>query len=235
MSTPPPGKPVLPHRTYDLMAGVLSYLIPGLGQMYQGRVGKGVLFLVCIYTMFFYGLHLGSGTVQAGQRNFVVSSNVYLPDMANRATGVSALLSNLYNRPQYIGQFWVGIAAWPALFQYATFDTKANEELERDIDRLYQDADQAAEEKNLESAQHYREQAEELERQPKHRHPILGQFQREPSSTAVNAVHNAGDKRVELAWVYTVIAGVLNIMVIYDAIAGPAFLLPTASVLKRDS
>jgi hypothetical protein len=29
---------------------------------------------------------------------------------------------------------------------------------------------------------------------------------------------------VELGWVYTVIAGVLNIMVIYDALAGPALL-----------
>jgi hypothetical protein len=29
---------------------------------------------------------------------------------------------------------------------------------------------------------------------------------------------------VELGWVYTVIAGVLNILVIYDAVAGPAML-----------
>ena len=33
-----------------------------------------------------------------------------------------------------------------------------------------------------------------------------------------------GTKLIELGWVYTVIAGVLNIMVIYDAFAGPAFL-----------
>jgi hypothetical protein len=48
---------------------------------------------------------------------------------------------------------------------------------------------------------------------------------REPSPVAINVVNNAGDKRLELAWVYTVIAGVLNILVIYDAIAGPAFAL----------
>ena len=29
---------------------------------------------------------------------------------------------------------------------------------------------------------------------------------------------------MELAWVFTVIAGVLNILVIYDAVAGPAFI-----------
>ena len=31
------------------------------------------------------------------------------------------------------------------------------------------------------------------------------------------------DKRWDLGWVYTVIAGVLNVLVIYDALAGPAF------------
>ncbi len=39
-------------------------------------------------------------------------------------------------------------------------------------------------------------------------------------------MHTSGDKLLELGWVFTVIAGVLNVMVIYDALAGPAF-LPT--------
>ena len=41
-------------------AALLSYLVPGLGQIYQGRVGKGILFFVCVYTLFFYGMYLGS-------------------------------------------------------------------------------------------------------------------------------------------------------------------------------
>jgi hypothetical protein len=104
-----------------------------------------------------------------------------------------------------------------------TFDKVANAELDRDIDKAYRDADNAAEAKDLEAAQHYREAAEKLER--KRRHPILGTFEREPSTADINMIHNAGDKRLDLGWVYTVIAGVLNIMVIYDAIAGPAFLV----------
>src|SRR5438477_255051 len=32
-----------------------------------------------------------------------------------------------------------------------------------------------------------------------------------------------GNKRWDLGWVYTVIAGVLNLLVIYDALAGPLF------------
>jgi hypothetical protein len=54
----------------------------------------------------------------------------------------------------------------------------------------------------------------------------LGDFERTPGEASLNALHTSGDKLLELGWVFTVIAGVLNIMVIYDALAGPAF-LPT--------
>ena len=37
----------------------------------------------------------------------------------------------------------------------------------------------------------------------------------------VPGIAREGDKRFDLGWVYTVIAGVLNILVIYDALAGP--------------
>src|SRR5262249_43749386 len=60
-----------PLRTYELVPGLLSLLVPGLGQIHQGRVGKGLLFLVCIYTLFFYGLALGHW------------KNVYLPRAKN--------------------------------------------------------------------------------------------------------------------------------------------------------
>jgi hypothetical protein len=212
------------------MAGVLSYLVPGLGQIVQGRVGKGLLFLVCIYTLFFYGMYLGIGEVRIGSRTYRLTSNVYLPDTVEKAplregqpppSQMPPLLVNLYNRPQFAGQFWVGVAAWPAIWQYMTYNKEEVQELEHAIDRLYNEADGAtdAEEKALKIRE-----AEELEHQLRNRHPVLGDFQREPSASAINAVHNAGDKRLELAWVYTVIAGVLNIMVIYDAVAGPVFL-----------
>jgi hypothetical protein len=234
----PPPHPDPPSRNYDLLAGVLSYLVPGLGQIYQGRVGKGVLFLVCIYTLFFYGLlYLGSGSVQAGQRTYRLNGNVYLPDTTPPSEGASpaspgVLINNLYNRPQFLGQFWVGVAAWPAIIQYLHFNKAFVADLDRKIDEFYREADNAAQENKRANAgtdepggspARFLQQAEELER--KRRHPILGTFQQEPSAADINMVHNASDKRLELGWVYTVIAGVLNIMVIYDAIAGPAFLL----------
>ena len=53
MTNPPPA------RKYDWPAALLSYLLPGLGQVLQGRVGKGVMFFVCLYGLFFYGLWMG--------------------------------------------------------------------------------------------------------------------------------------------------------------------------------
>ncbi len=160
---------------YAPLAGLLSYLVPGLGQIAQGRVGKGLLFLVCIYALFFYGVFLGSG------------KNVYLPHTPAQTAPWflqgAPLLADLYNRPQFAGQFFIGIAAWPAVWQYVSFD-----------DNQKQD-------------------------------PLLGSLQRQPDEAEVNRLQTNGDKTWDLGWVYTVIAGVLNVMVIYDAFAGPAFTL----------
>lgn len=167
-------------RDISPWAAFLSYLIPGLGQIYQGRISKGLLFLVSIYTLFFYGQALGSGTIVQDGKEIHVSSNVYLPDTAEKSASWR-LVTNLYNRPQFLGQFWVGIAAWPAVWQYVTFDER------------------------------------------KEGDPLLGTFQRTPREAVLNQLQNEDDKKWDLGWVFTVIAGVLNIMVIYDALAGPAF------------
>ena len=41
-------------------AAVLSYLIPGLGQVYQGRTGKGILFFVggIVASLVFEAIHI---------------------------------------------------------------------------------------------------------------------------------------------------------------------------------
>jgi hypothetical protein len=188
--------PQAPPRELQPLPGLLSFLVPGLGQIYQGRVGKGVLFFVSIYALFFYGMYLGSGTVKAGEpeKIYTVSGNVYLPEAPKQSApflNLPPMMNDLYNRPQFLGQFWVGVVAWPALWQYFTYDK--NQEPET----------------------------------------ALGQFERTPSDEALNAVHTYGDKLVELGWVYTVIAGVLNILVIYDALAGPAMLARKPDPLRK--
>src|SRR5262245_38584182 len=113
-ASPPAPAPV---RHYAPFAALLSFLVPGLGQISQGRVGKGLLFFVCLYGMFFYGMMLGQW------------SNVFLPPESGRPGAFRPIermpwLSSIINdRLAYAGQFWIGIAAWPALYHYK-FDPK---------------------------------------------------------------------------------------------------------------
>jgi TM2 domain-containing membrane protein YozV len=175
-------------RQYDVLAAVLSYLIPGLGQVYQGRVAKGVLFMVCLLGLFLYGMYLGSW------------SNVYLPPKEPKEGELSWLPvgkrtgSNLILRLPFAGQFWIGMAAWPALWQYQHPEPPPADQVNN----------------------------------------FWHNFERTPPETAAEALPGYqgktlkdlqadGDKTWDLGWVYTVIAGVLNILVIYDAFAGPAF------------
>jgi hypothetical protein len=53
--------------------------------------------------------------------------------------------------------------------------------------------------------------------------PILWGFLDAPPEQAINALHPRLGKLVEVGWVYTVVAGLLNVLAIYDALEGPAF------------
>lgn len=186
MSTSAEVAPPAVTTRADPIAAILSYAIPGLGQIVQGRIAKGVLFFVCINALFFYGMYLGKW------------SNVYLADTAARAPAwnLPRWANNLYNRPQFAAQFWVGAAAWPAIWQYNRRPA--------DQDRGPIDT----------------------------RSDFIAKFQAAPSERELNDLQRDSDKRWDLGWVYTVIAGVLNVLVIYDAFAGPA--LGSRDVAKGD-
>jgi TM2 domain-containing membrane protein YozV len=177
IADPRRGKPAAAPFKLDPFAALLSYLVPGLGQIYQGRVAKGVLFLMSLYGLFFYGMYLGQW------------SNVFLADSAdaNPAWRLPRWATNLYNRPHFAGQFWIGAAAWPAILHYN------------------------------------REPANAARGPIDNRHDFFTKFEAAPSEKELNDLQRDGDKHWDLGWVYTVIAGVLNVLVIYDAFAGPAF------------
>lgn len=176
----PVGAPPQPHEPAPL-AAFLSYLLPGLGQIYQGRYGKGILFMVSLLGMFSLGQAMGDW------------QNVYLPRSDVRNGGPSDLRylpTSLLTRWHYIGQFWIGVYAWPALYHYFEGplpDAEAN--------------------------------------------PFIHNFQRAPDERKLNAFLVNSDKTPDLGWVYTVVAGMLNILVIYDAYAGP--LVPARPAPKK--
>jgi hypothetical protein len=232
-----PTAPPAPQREFTPFAGFLSYVVPGLGQITQGRTGKGVLFFVCIYGMFFYGMYLGTGTVKAGELEYRVSGNVYLPDTLKGADPKLAnpfrlpnFIVDLYNRPQFAGQFWVGAVVWPAIVQYNSDD---DERARRQIRDLRDEANHLQSKNAEKEAARLQAEADRLDQGLRtgqwKGNWLFGQFQRAPTEEALNALNTSRGKDLELAWVYTVIAGVLNIMVIYDAMAGPAFLTAKGS------
>lgn len=52
-----------------VVAGLLAWLVPGLGHYYQGRYAKAVLFFCCIVPTFVIGCALGSGKDTGYARN----------------------------------------------------------------------------------------------------------------------------------------------------------------------
>src|SRR3954468_22922341 len=107
MASPPTPDPSLPPVKLDPLAALLSYLIPGLGQVYQGRVGKGLLFFGGLYLLFFYGMWMGQW------RNVWLPDETGLPAQQLGGRNLSGTPKALWYRPQFLGQFWIGIASWP--------------------------------------------------------------------------------------------------------------------------
>ncbi len=148
------------------LAAFLAWLLPGAGHIYQGRIGKGLLFFFCIVGTFVYGLYLGDGHV-------VYAS--WRPEDRNLA---------------YICQIGVGLPALPALVQ--------------------------------------------AHRVRSGRRPLWSGIMappRDPDELA--AWHERLYRYFDLGKIYTMIAGLLNVLAIYDAFAGPLLIVTTKKVRKK--
>ena len=142
-------------------AAFLAWLVPGLGHFYQGRTGKGWLYAICILGLYFLGFAMGEGKI------------VYWRWVSPLGNPEKFCL-------YYLGQFWVGLAALPALIQGTL----------RHFDMG----------------------------------PILWGFMAEPPQNVINSLQPRLGKLVEIGTIYTTVAGLLNVLAIYDALEGPAYL-----------
>jgi TM2 domain-containing membrane protein YozV len=146
------------------VAGVLAWLIPGLGHFYQGRRAKGSLFSICILGTFFYGLYLSSSPQLGWGR--AVYFNFDDKDW----------------RLPWLCQIGVGLPTVPMTMLQWKF---------RD-------------------------------------HPILHDFMAPPAPDpgspgypCLATIQRELPHYFELGTVYTMIAGLLNILAVYDACCGP--------------
>jgi TM2 domain-containing membrane protein YozV len=141
-----------------IVAGILGWLVPGLGHLYQGRTAKGLLFMICILSTFFYGLFLSDGRA------------------------VYASWADWHTRLPYLCPIGTGLPAAPALLQsYLVRQGKA---------------------------------------------PLMGGIMAPPVNiNELNDWHRELHRYLELGTVYTMIAGLLNVLAIYDAWGGPVQLV----------
>ncbi len=162
------------------LAAMLAWVLPGLGHLYQGRTGKGLLFFICVLGTFVYGMYLGGGKV------------VY---------------ASVSGEPQYRWQYWcqlgVGMPAVPALIQ--------RHRVQNHRQPLLQDKDG---------------------------HGFMAPPRMQPMTTTDDSHHESTQPNEQAKWVvdmhptfelgtvYTVIAGLLNVLVICDAFAGPLVIAP---------
>src|SRR4051812_15886837 len=162
-----PNVPSPQHLSFT--GAVLSYLVPGLGQIAQGRTAKGVLFLLCIYFLFFYGMYLGAAEVKIGIRTYRVPSNVYVPQSEDlwwerggpngkQARSIKDFIL-AYPRPQLAAQVWVGAIVWPAFVQNGHVKKEQEKGTEQAIKTAWSEAE---EERDPERQKKLVEQAEAL-------------------------------------------------------------------------
>ncbi len=142
-----------------VIAGLLAWLVPGAGHLYQHRRAKAAIFFVCIFGTFMYGMFLGEGRVVYAQWEG--------PE---------------YRRYPFICQAAVGLPSLPAMVLAWTggesfFGTKWYVPPE-----------------------------------------IFG-----GKSPELDELHLRLNRRFELGTVFTMIAGLLNVLAIYDAVCGPAY------------
>ncbi len=185
-SVPSAGEPELVVDLKDRwLAAFLAWLVPGLGHLYQGRIGKGLLFFVCIVGTFVYGLYIGKGRV------------------------VYASRPSLLTRWQYLCQVGVGLPALPALVQRERFGRSGPLPLlghimyPPDMQQTYNSTDDA------------------------------GNTVTSPNELA-KWHHDLGDQ-FEMGTVYTVIAGLLNVLAIYDAWGGPLVIVLPEKKKKKEA
>jgi hypothetical protein len=165
-----------------VIAGILTWFIPGLGHYYQGRTMKAILFFFCIVPTFWVGCVLGSGSEIGFARNVYCSWRFQ------------------DKRLFFIPQACLGMAAIPAGLQAIQID-------------------------------------------PGHQ-PLFGRFMAPPQieegdqtgvPPTLTEIVRKKHFLFELGTYITVIAGLMNLLVIFDAIDGPLVYQPEKKEDKENN
>jgi hypothetical protein len=187
------------------LAAFLAWLVPGLGHMYQRRWGKGGLFMTCILATFFYGLWLGGGRVVYASFRESDPHYAYLCQVGVGLPALPALVQAMrVGGPTPKAPLMDGIMAPPMVPGQIVLRDWIEEERAKHPGNKQFDPNYFAPFNGADGA-YYRYVGNQRTGTDQ-----LGQWHRELGSY------------FDLGTVYTMIAGLLNLLVIWDAWGGPA-------------
>jgi hypothetical protein len=94
------------------LAALLAWLVPGLGHLYQGRIGKGLLFMICILSTWFFGLALAEGHSVYASNKMIARRLVFGCQLGVGLPAAPAVLQAVYLR-NHNEPLWNGFMAPP--------------------------------------------------------------------------------------------------------------------------
>jgi uncharacterized protein DUF6677 len=197
-----------PDRPIDLrdpwLAAFLAWLVPGLGHIYQRRWGKGGLFMTCILATFFYGLWLGGGRVVYASFREQDTHYAYLCQVATGLPALPAVVQTVrMSGVPPKAPLWDGFMAQPLVRgQVTTRAWVATEQTKFPQDPEF---------KYFESYDN--------------RDPNGAYMRYSPPGDTGDQLHRWQYQQgfyYDLGTVFTMIAGLLNVLAIWDAWGGPA-------------
>ena len=173
------------------LAAALSWLVPGLGQIYQGRRFKGGLFMAALLGSLVFGLWLGGGRV------------------------VYAAWRPGEPRLAFIGQSGIGAVAIPAVLQSLRLHGPAQEP--HVASGLFAPPLRPGQLVSPAYAARLARTEPGVGADDFFDRPPFKQFKRDQLSIWQRRL----GRRFEIGTLYTVIAGMLNVLVVLDAFVGP--------------
>lgn len=195
------GEPIQVNLRDPYWAAIMAWLWPGAGHLYQRRYAKGLLFMICILSTFVFGLGLGRGRV--------VYTRFHEDDF----------------RWHYLLQMGVGLPAFPAIVQsmktagggdpYFVLCERYPADYPVDSMRFHKvnedEFPDAVVDKTLKDG---------------FMAPPPGPPDKANELGVLGMWHYDYKHMFEMGTLYTIVAGLLNLLAIYDAFVGPAVITP---------
>lgn len=185
------------------LAALLSWLVPGLGQVYQGRRFKGWLFMATLLTTFLAGIWLGNGRVvyaswKPGEMRWAFICQAGIGMAALPAIVQSWRLGGAAKEPLFTSTFMAPPLSrgQPVSSGYAQKLAHVDPDIEADDFRP------------LPPWQQFRP------------FPPPGALDRKPGDQLA-IWHAQLGRFFEIGTLFTMLAGMLNVLVVYDAWSGP--------------